>query len=296
MSAIRLRELAPAKVNLCLFLGPPRGDGRHELVTVFESVGLCDELEITTIPGGEDQVVCAGVEGPNLVSEALARLRERGWTAPALRVEIAKRIPVAGGMGGGSADAAALLRIAPQLAPVARADLGVIAAELGADVPAQLAPGLALGTGAGEAVRPLAALAEHSLVVAPLEAELSTAAVYAQADRLGLPRGREELLDLLGSVEAALEPGGRPPDSLLVNDLEAAASALCPRVSEALEAVRATGADRALVSGSGPTVLGLYWGGPERADQAAAELRPRFPRVGAVAPLSSHAFGKIRRS
>ena len=105
-----------AKVNLCLLVGGPRPDGRHELVTLFESVELVDELQIVApSPSGGDEVVCAGVSGPNLVGEALARLRAAGWDAPPVRVEIEKRIPVAAGMGGGSADAAALLRCAPEL-------------------------------------------------------------------------------------------------------------------------------------------------------------------------------------
>ena len=109
-------ERAPAKVNLCLFLGPTRADGRHELVTLFESVSLADELEIGRRGAGRGGV--PGVAGPNLVSDALWALREAGWDAPPVRVEITKRIPVAAGLGGGSADAAAVLRLAP--APGAR--------------------------------------------------------------------------------------------------------------------------------------------------------------------------------
>src|SRR5437660_5091326 len=102
----RDRELAPGKVNLCLFLGGPRPDGRHELVTLFESVTVFDELELEVLSqAAEDEVVCRGVEAPNLVAAALRELRARGWSAPAVRIEITKRIPVAAGMGGGSADA-----------------------------------------------------------------------------------------------------------------------------------------------------------------------------------------------
>src|SRR5205085_3568870 len=86
---VRLRALAPGKVNLCLFLGPVRDDGRHELVTVFESISLADELEVVSAP--EDQVVCAGVDGLNLVARALDALRRRGWDGPRLHVSIAKR-------------------------------------------------------------------------------------------------------------------------------------------------------------------------------------------------------------
>jgi 4-diphosphocytidyl-2-C-methyl-D-erythritol kinase len=144
------RERAPAKINLCLYLGPTRDDGRHELVTLFDAVSLFDELELEVAAAGGDDVVCEGVSGPNLIAEALAALRAGGWAAPPVRVTITKRIPVAAGMGGGSADAAALLRVAPRLAPVAVDALRAIAAGLGADVPSQLRPGPWLGTGAGE--------------------------------------------------------------------------------------------------------------------------------------------------
>ncbi|MFZ0090571.1 MAG: hypothetical protein WAL63_13740, partial [Solirubrobacteraceae bacterium] len=99
-------ETAPAKINLCLFLGPLRRDGRHELVTVFDALTLGDELEVAA--ANADAVVCEGVLGPNLVSDALSALRAAGWAAPPVTVRIAKRIPVAAGMAGGSADAAAM--------------------------------------------------------------------------------------------------------------------------------------------------------------------------------------------
>jgi 4-diphosphocytidyl-2-C-methyl-D-erythritol kinase len=290
-----LRERAPGKVNLCLFLGSRRNDGRHELVTLFESVSLCDELVVSAESDDGDRVVCAGVEEPNLVEDAIAGLRARGWRAPPIRVEITKRIPVAGGMGGGSADAAALLRIAPRLAPIADEELAALAAELGADVPAQLRPGLAVGTGAGDIVRPFGPLAAHAFVIVPLDQELSTAAVYAQADRLGLPRDSDELEALQRELDRS---GPRLPGSLLVNDLEPAARELCPAIDDPLAAVRDSGAEAAFLCGSGPTVAGLYWGedGSERAARAAEGLRARFPGAVAVAPVSSQASGTMGAS
>jgi 4-diphosphocytidyl-2-C-methyl-D-erythritol kinase len=293
------RELAPGKVNLCLFLGPVRADGRHELVTLFEPVSLYDELVVTPAgaPGDSDQVVCAGVDGPNLVADALAGLRARGWEAPPVRVEITKRIPVAGGMGGGSADAAAVLQIAHELEPVALDDMVAIAAELGADVPAALIRRIAVGTGAGDAVASVLALADHAFAIVPLPGQqLSTAAVYAEADRQGLPRDLDDLEARGRALDIALlEPdrttgaGARLGADLLVNDLEPAAQALCPAIADALQAVRETGADHALVCGSGPTVAGLFWGedGDARAALAADALRDRFPEAAAVAPVSS---------
>src|ERR1044072_9346102 len=106
-----MRLLAPAKLNLCLYLGRPRADGLHTLCSLFEPLALADVIEVSE--SDSDEVLCPEVEGENLVARALAALRERGWNAPPLRVEIEKRIPVAAGLGGGSADAAAILRLAP---------------------------------------------------------------------------------------------------------------------------------------------------------------------------------------
>ncbi len=288
---MRLRARAPAKVNLCLFLGAPRGDGRHELVTLFESVSMCDEL-LLSAEGGADEVVCAGVEDPNLALLALRALRARGWDAPPVRIEIEKRIPIAGGMAGGSADAATALRMAVELAPGRPEEVAEIAASLGSDVPAQLAPGLVLGTGAGEIVEPLLALAPHALVVVPQSGGLATAAVYREADLLALPRAAGSLEGLLSDLRRALVPGGMLPSELLVNDLEPAAVALYPPIAAALDAIRAAGADQALVCGSGPTAAGLYWGadGWARASAAAEKLAARYPGSIPAVPVSAE-FG-----
>jgi 4-diphosphocytidyl-2-C-methyl-D-erythritol kinase len=294
---MRLSELAFGKVNLALFLGGPRADGRHELVTLIESVSLADELEVTLLAdgAGADQVICPGVRGANIVSAALTGLRGRGWSAPPLRVEVHKRIPVAAGMGGGSADAAAALRIAERIEPLPADVIARLAAELGADVPSQLVPGLALGTGAGEMVEPVAPLAAHALVLVPQPHRLSTADVYAEADRLGLGREPGELGDKLAALGAELVPGGRPADELLVNDLAPAAVSLCPDVALALDAVRRAGADHALVCGSGPTVAGLVWGeeAEARAASIAERLKPQFAGATAGVPVSSPASGTI---
>jgi 4-diphosphocytidyl-2-C-methyl-D-erythritol kinase len=267
-----MRERAPAKVNLCLYLGPTRADGRHELVTVFDSVSVFDELEIAE--AATDEVICEGVAGPNLVGDALAGLRGAGWAAPPVRVVIRKRIPVAAGMGGGSADAAAMLRCAPRLAPVAHSALERIAAALGADVPSQLHPGPSLGTGAGEILAPLRALAPYGVLVLPQQFPLATRDVYREADRLGLARPGGEL----GQLAAQLAE--RLPDRL-VNDLEPAALSLAPQIGAVIARARATGADDAIVCGSGPTVIGVFRGadGERRAQRAVAELGEGFSAV-----------------
>jgi len=245
---------APAKLNLCLYLGRVREDGLHELCSLFEPLALADLIEVS--PADRDEVICPGVEGENLAVKALAGLRERGWEREPLRIEIEKRVPVAAGLGGGSGDAAAILRLAAGEV----ADLPELAAELGADVPSQLRPGLALVRGAGERIELLPEPAEHAVVLLPGGGGLSTAAVFAEADRLGLGRADVELDDLTARLREVAGAGASPLDysDLLVNDLESAALSLRPDIGGALEALRAAGAPKAILSGSGPTAVGLF--------------------------------------
>lgn len=253
-----LREIAPAKINVCLFVGPQRPtDGRHELVTVFQGVNLFDRLTLEASPDGRDEVVCAGVDGDNLALAAIAAFRARtGWDGPPVRVQIEKHIPIAGGMAGGSADAAATLRL---LATHSRAgsadDLRAVALGLGADVPAQLRPGRHLGTGAGEVLEPLPGIAPYRLVVVPSPHQLSTAAVFARAREMGALRDGDGLRRALDQLRAVLPSVG---DDLIVNDLQAAAIDLCPWIDEARGLLLDSGAEHAIVSGSGPTVIGFF--------------------------------------
>jgi 4-diphosphocytidyl-2-C-methyl-D-erythritol kinase len=286
---IALREQAPGKVNLCLFLGPTREDGRHELVTVFQPLTLVDDVSLT--PGAlgatSDEVVCPGVEGDNLAAAALRAFRARtGWAGGAVRLTIDKRIPVAAGMAGGSADAGAALRLAARAAGVDDDALLLdIAAGLGADVPAQVRPGRALATGVGDRLEPLAAPPAYGVAILPAHARLSTADVFREADRLGLARDAAGLAGRLAAVRAA---AADLPGELLVNDLQPAALSLCPAIADALEAVRAAGARHALVCGSGPTVAGLF-DDPTGARAAVAMLADRDPRPVAVTPWGARA-------
>ena len=272
---------APAKLNLCLYLGGRRADGLHELRSLFCPLLLSDRIEVTEAAGGADEVVCPGVEGPNLVAVALEAMRARGWRRPAVRVEIEKRIPVAAGLGGGSADAAAILR----LADGELAELGRLAAGLGADVPSQLEPALCVVAGAGELVEPLPAPGEFGVVLIPDDHELSTADVYAEADSLGLGRDAEELERLARRVREAAGDGASPLAyaELLSNDLEQAAVSLRPRIAEALAALDEVGAARSLVTGSGPTAFGLF-ADIAAADAAASALAPRYANAIVTAP------------
>jgi 4-diphosphocytidyl-2-C-methyl-D-erythritol kinase len=284
-----LRETAPAKLNLCLFLGPTRPeDGRHELVTVFQPLTLTDTVELEPAEFGvrSDEVSCPGVSGPpeeNLAARALRAFRARaGWRGPPVRLRIAKRIPVAAGLAGGSADAAAALRLAARAAGVDDdALLREIAMELGADVPAQVRPARYLATGAGEKLRPLdGPAADYAVLIVPFAEPLATADVYRRADTMALPRTAE---DLQARRDAVAARGADLPDELVVNDLEPAARDLCPAIGEALDAVRAAGAECALVCGSGPTVAGLF-ASADAARGAAVALGDRHPRPIVAAP------------
>jgi 4-diphosphocytidyl-2-C-methyl-D-erythritol kinase len=245
---------APAKLNLCLYLGVRREDGLHELCSLFEPLALADQIEVSEAE--RDEVVCPGVEGENLAERALAALRERGWERPPLRIAIEKRVPVAAGLGGGSGDAAAVLRLAAGEVD----DIQGLAAGLGADVPSQLDPSLALVRGAGERVEPLPRPAPHAAVLLPDGGGLGTADVFAAADRLGLGRESEELDALAVRLRVAAGSGASPLAyaDLLVNDLEAPARSLRPGIGDALDELREAGAPVALLSGSGPTVVGLF--------------------------------------
>jgi 4-diphosphocytidyl-2-C-methyl-D-erythritol kinase len=279
-----LRDHAPAKVNLCLYLGPTREDGRHELVSIFQPIALTDEVELEPAGLGAsvDRVVCPGVDGENLAAAALRRFRTRtGWTGAPVRLTIDKRIPIAAGMAGGSADAGAALRLAARAAGVDDDPLlREIAAELGADVAAQVRPRRYLATGVGERLTPLPPPAPYGVLVLPSRSRLSTADVYREADRQGLPRDHGDLAARLREVSTA---AADLPDELVVNDLEPAARALCPGIEEALRTARRVGARRALVCGSGPTVVGLF-ADLQAARGAAARLADREPRPIAVAP------------
>jgi 4-diphosphocytidyl-2-C-methyl-D-erythritol kinase len=299
-SALPLRALAPAKINLGLFVGPPTDGGRHELVTVMQSISLADELVLEWLPprvadadaSGErarrDEVICPGVSGPpsqNLATAALEAFRRaRGWDAPPMRLSIVKRVPVAGGLGGGSGDAAAVLRLAAHASGCQEDPPLDLAARLGSDVPAQLRPGRWLASGTGERLEQLPdPQPPFGVLVLATDASLATAEVYAEADRLRSTRGRDELAGYHRALREALGAGAPlPPPELIVNDLEEAARSLCPAIDECLDTARAAGAEVALVSGSGPTVVGLFVGadGVARA-QRASGLLERASRGGA---------------
>jgi 4-diphosphocytidyl-2-C-methyl-D-erythritol kinase len=201
-----------------------------------------------------------------------------------VRVEIEKRIPVAAGLGGGSADAAALLRLAGDDVD----GVAELAAQLGADVPSQLDPAFALVGGAGGLVEPLPPPSEFAAVLVPAEEGLRTADVYAEADRLGLGRDRDALDAIAAKLRSAAGGGGSPLDyaELLVNDLWEAAVSLRPEIRAALAALEEAGALVALITGSGPTAFGLFED-IAAADRAATALPPRYASAIVVTPERS---------
>jgi 4-diphosphocytidyl-2-C-methyl-D-erythritol kinase len=264
-----ISERAPAKVNLVLQVGRPRSDGLHEICSIFASLGLADELTFLASETDHDEITCPGVDGPNLVAAALDLFRRRvDAELPCLQVAIDKRIPVAAGLGGGSADAAAALRAANELAgrPLDASDLRELAAELGADVPSQIEPRHALVTGAGERVERLE-LPAMGLVLVPSKDGLSAADVYKEADRIESTREQldpDELRELAAGPLSALAAG-------VDNDLQPAAMSLRPEIGEPVEQLRKAGALAAAVSGSGPTAFGIF-SGPAMAERAAAAV------------------------
>lgn len=254
----------PAKVNVQLAVGAARPDGFHDLANVFLAVGLYDEVTVT--PADELRVTCEGpdagqvpLDRTNLAARAALILAERRGLDPAVHLHIAKDIPVAGGMAGGSADGAGALLACDALwgTGASRDELLDICAELGSDVPFSLVGGAALGTGRGEKLRALEVGGAFQWVFAMAERGLSTPAVFREFDRLteGLdvpePVASEELLDALAKGD---------PDALgsaVSNDLQPAALSLFPELADTLAAGRAAGALAALVSGSGPTTAFL---------------------------------------
>ncbi|HEX2070230.1 MAG TPA: 4-(cytidine 5'-diphospho)-2-C-methyl-D-erythritol kinase [Thermoleophilaceae bacterium] len=258
-------ERAHAKVNLVLRVGPPRADGMHPLSSLFAALELADEVRVTPLVDADrDLVVCAGVEGENLAAAAAAAFRTAAPDAglPPLRIEIDKAVPVAAGLAGGSADAAAVLRAANALAgaPLSPDELRGIAARLGSDVPSQVEPTHAIVTGVGERVERVD-LPPMTLVLVPQDEGLSTAAVYGELDRIGGHAGDLDPAPL--RALAAAEVGALAAG--LANDLQPAALALRPELSESLAALRVGGALAAQVTGSGPTTFGVF------ADRLAAE-------------------------
>ena len=256
---------APAKVNLELRVGPRKDDGFHDLATVFMAVGLFDEVTVTradtwsvTTTGRYAGLVPDTKD--NLALRAAKALARRGRVADApVAITIAKEIPVAGGMAGGSADAAAALVACDQLwgLRAERDVLASVAADLGSDVPFALHGGIALGSGRGDRLAPVLARGLFHWVFALSPTGLSTPAVYAECDRL---RGDAPVPapESSPAIMAALRSGDCDElAAALVNDLQEPAFSLRPELRDVLDAGLEFGALGGIVSGSGPTIAFL---------------------------------------
>jgi 4-diphosphocytidyl-2-C-methyl-D-erythritol kinase len=277
-----VRVRVPAKINLHLQVGPLRRDGFHELTTVYHSIALYDEVTarrgdtLTLTMEGEGAGVLP-LDDDNLVMRAARTLAKHTGHDPFARLHLRKQIPVAGGLAGGSADAAATLVALDQLwgTGAGRDELAELGAALGSDVPFLVLGGTALGTGRGERVSPVLARAgSWHWVLAIADGGLSTPEVYAELDRLRAAghvddpaaSGPERLL-------AALRQ--RDPDVLgtaLANDLQSAALSLRPELRDTIEAGMDAGAIAGIVSGSGPTCVFLTQDS-RHAAEVADELR-----------------------
>jgi 4-diphosphocytidyl-2-C-methyl-D-erythritol kinase len=255
------RAPAAAKINLSLVVGPPRGDGKHEVVTVYQRVALSDRIGVERSP----ELSVAGFAGDTLVRRALERLSDGDGASFTARIE--KRIPVAAGLGGGSSDAATALRLANALRPdpFSAEQLRTFARSLGADVPYFLEDGPQLGTGDGTDLETLELPQDYwVLLVLPRKVvKSSTEQVYADFDARGGEQGYEErratLLDALNRVKRPRDLSALPPNDLASSPLARELTAL--------------GAFRADVTGAGPTAYGLFLHG-EQARAAQKRISP----------------------
>ena len=255
---------AYAKLNLALVVGPPRLDGKHELATVLQAIDLHDDVELEPA----DELAVEGFAEDTLVRAALEALAAAAEVEPRWRTRIEKRIPVAAGLGGGSSDAAAALRLANGLLPdpLPLDALHELAVTLGADVPFFLRESPQLGAGAGTDLAPLELPTEYAvlLVLPESEQKVSTAKVYASFDERdgaeGFGQRRADLLAALDRVSRPRDLADLPPNDLASSPL---AADLC-----------ALGAFRADVTGAGPAVYGLF----ERDEEGAAAQQALMKR------------------
>ncbi|MBY8345459.1 4-(cytidine 5'-diphospho)-2-C-methyl-D-erythritol kinase [Streptomyces spinosirectus] len=269
----------PAKVNVQLAVGAARPDGFHDLANIFLAVGLHDEVTVT--PADELRVTCEGpdadqvpLDTTNLAARAALVLAARRGIEANVHIHIAKDIPVAGGMAGGSADGAGALLACNTLwrTGASRAELLSICAELGSDVPFSLVGGAALGTGRGEKLRTLDVGGTFHWVFAMAGRGLSTPAVFREFDRLAEGREIPEPVTSPELLRALAKGDAEALGAAVSNDLQPAALSLFPELADTLAAGRAAGALASLVSGSGPTTAFLAWDA-EAAEAVAAALR-----------------------
>lgn len=257
----------PAKVNLQLSVGPREANGYHNLVSVFQAVSIFDDVTITKSHAGSgvtisitgEQTYGVPEDGSNLAVKAAQLIGEKFDLDVDVHIEVKKSIPVAGGMAGGSADAAATLVAMDALYKLdaTREELLELGSQLGSDVPFMIAGGTAVGTGRGDQLTAALSRGTYHWVFALSTVGLSTPAVYTECDRMRAelevaePKVSDSLMQALLSGDPALV------GKSLSNDLQNPACSLRPALSLVLEVGRDYGALGAIVSGSGPTVAFL---------------------------------------
>jgi 4-diphosphocytidyl-2-C-methyl-D-erythritol kinase len=289
----------PAKVNLQLSVGPRKADGYHDLVSVFQAVSLFDDVTVTKSHEGSGVTISVtgehthGVpeDGSNLAVKAALLMAEKFDIDINVHIEVKKSIPVAGGMAGGSADAAATLVAIDALYRLecTRDELLEIGSELGSDVPFMIAGGTAVGTGRGDILTPALSRGTYHWVFALSSVGLSTPSVYGECDRLrgdlviADPKSNDQLMQALLTGDASLV------GESLNNDLQSAACSLRPALNLILDVGRDYGALGALVSGSGPTIAFLVENEEAGLDLAVALTASGV--VGSVARASGPVHG-----
>lgn len=261
----RVTVKAPAKINIQLSVGGPRSDGFHDIATVYQAVSLFDEISVTALAPGSgatieitgDEAADLAADENNLAHRAVTTLAKKLKVKPDCHIEVKKSIPVAAGLAGGSADAAAALVGANTLwgNPLSKEQLATMAATLGSDVPFALRGGTAVGRGRGEVLAPTLCRGEFAWVLAFVEGQISTPESYQLLDE---SRALHEVAEIDERVLTALATGDSAAlGAALSNDLQDVAIRLKPNISSLLEYGMQEGALGALVSGSGPTCIFL---------------------------------------
>jgi len=287
----------PAKINLQLSVGPRESDGYHNLVTVFQAISIFDEVTVEFTPAKSgvtisitgDQTHGVPADANNLAMKAVELMAKEYDLEVDAHIEIKKAIPVAGGMAGGSADAAATIVAIDYLYSLgmSREEMTEIASQLGSDVPFMLSGGTAIGTGHGEQLTAALSRGTYHWVLALSTVGLSTPAVYTECDRLrsgseiAEPQTNEQLM------QALLAADPKAVGANLVNDLQAAACSLRPALRLVLDVGQEYGALGALVSGSGPTVAFLV-----SDEEAGLDLAVALTASGVVGSVA-RAYGPV---
>jgi len=293
---IQVTASAPGKINIFFKVGALKDDGYHEVLSIYQALDIRETVKVSDSPRwnvsvsgalSEEQIAAVPTGEENLVVRAaklIAKLANKTRT-PEISFEITKNVPVAGGMGGGSADAAAAMLAVDDLwdTQIDGEALIKAAAELGADIPFALLGGTAIGIGRGDKLDPIDEVQKLHWVLVPMDAGLSTPRVYAKLDEMRAAKGQDPTLVPTPQVpheliDALVNGDARKVAKHLHNDLQDAAVSLMPELSVTMDAGLAAGALAAMVSGSGPTIAMLA-----ESEEAAESIANRLAFEGYIA-------------